>query len=407
MSSAILSRRPCASIDLKMPRLPASNQPIYLDRPRASLSAWVDVDLSAVRSNSERLRARAGLPIVAMVKADGYGLGMLPVVRALGAAFRNDDSAVRPADAPWAFGVATLQEAAELRTAGCIDRVLVTSPISIRDLADAQALDVRPSLHRPEDILSWSALAGGAWHLSIDTGMSRAGVRWDLAASLAPLLTEHPPEGVFTHFHSAELDNGSREQQEARFGQALRELGAAIPKRAVVHMDNSAAIVARQSGSPGHVVRPGIGLYGATLASRLDVAQTVHLRARVIDVREVGAGESVSYGATWKAPGPRRIATVPVGYADGYRRSFSNRGIGLFRGQPVPVAGVVTMDMTMFDVTDVAGPCVVGDVITLLGQDGEMMLSTDDVAARAELSPYELLVGLRLRLPRLYLDHAR
>jgi len=390
-----------------MPRLPVSDQPIYVDRPRASLSAWVDVDLSAIRRNSERLRTRAALPLVAMVKADGYGLGMLPIVRALGASFRDDDTLVRPADAPWALGVATLQEASELRAAGCIDRILVTTPISIRDLSDAQSLDVRPALHRPEDIVSWSALAGGAWHLSIDTGMSRAGVRWDHAASLAPLLAEHPPEGVFTHFHSAELENGSREQQEARFAKALHGLGASIPKRAVIHLDNSAAIAAREGGSPGHVVRPGIGLYGATLSPRIGMEQVAHLRARVIDVREIGAGDSVSYAATWTATGLRRIATVPVGYADGYRRALSNRGFALLRGQPVPVVGNVTMDMTMFDVTDIDGPCVIGDLMTLLGQDGDMLLSTDEVAARADISPYELLVGLRLRVPRLYLDDAQ
>lgn len=343
--------------------------------------------------------------MVAMVKADGYGLGMLPVVRALGATFRDDDAAAPPADTPWAFGVATLQEAAGLRDAGCLDRILVTTPISLRDLSDAQGLDVRPALHRAEDIVAWSALSGGAWHLSIDTGMSRAGVRWDQVANLVSVLAEHPPEGVFTHFHSAERDDGSREQQETRFMAALRELSAVVPERAVVHSDNSAAIVARRSGSPGHLVRPGIGLYGATIASHLEVEQTVHLRSRIIDIREIGAGDSVSYGATWTASGPRRIATVPVGYADGYRRALSNRGIALFRGQPVPVVGVVTMDMTMFDVSDVAGPCVVGDVMTLLGRDGEIMLSTDDVAARGELSPYELLVGLGLRLPRLYLEN--
>jgi alanine racemase len=387
-----------------MPRLPASNQPIYVDRSRTSLSAWVDVDVSAVRRNSDRLRTKAGLPLVAMVKADGYGLGMLPVVRALGASFRDDDPAKRPADAPWAFGVATLQEAAALRDAGCIDRVLITTPISLRDLSDAQELDVRPALHRPEDIVAWSALSGGAWHLSIDTGMSRAGVRWDQVANLLSVLEEHPPEGVFTHFHSAERADGSREQQEARFVAARNTLGRVLPKRALVHSDNSAAIVARGSGAPGHLVRPGIGLYGATIAPHLDVEQTVHLRARIVDIREIDAGDSVSYGATWTASGPRRIATVPVGYADGYRRALSNRGIAFFRGQAVPVVGVVTMDMTMLDVTEVAGPCVVGDLVTLMGRDGAMLLSTDEVAARAELSPYELLVGLGLRLPRLYLD---
>jgi alanine racemase len=124
------------------------------------------------------------------------------------------------------------------------------------------------------------------------------------------------------------------------------------------------------------------------------------LRARVVDLRDVAAGEPVSYGATWRAAGPRRIATVAAGYADGYRRSLSNRGVALVAGREVPIAGRVTMDMTMLDVTGV--PCAVGDVATLLGRDGERVLTADDVAARADVSPYELLAGLRLRVPHQY-----
>ena len=125
------------------------------------------------------------------------------------------------------------------------------------------------------------------------------------------------------------------------------------------------------------------------------------MRARIIDVRDVHEGESVSYGATWSARGTRRIATVAAGYADGYRRTLSNSGIALVRGQRVPVAGTVTMDMTMLDVTGIAG-CEVGTVVTLIGRDGTACVSTDEVAAMAGLSPYEVLVGLRLRLPRHY-----
>lgn len=387
-----------------MLRPDATSEPIYADAAPASLRAWVDVDLDAIRRNAARLRARAGVPIVAMVKADAYGTGMLPVVRALGAGFEGQPHAAT--EGPWAFGVATLDEAATLRDAGCSARILCTSPLSIADLPDAHRLDVTPALHRADDIAAWAAVGGSAWHLAIDTGMSRAGARWDDVAALAPTIRMHAPEGVFTHFHSAELDDGSRQHQEECFARARASLHSALPAGVLVHSDNSAAIAAREAGSPGHLARPGIGLYGSNVVRALGLEQVVHLRARIIDVRDVLDGESVSYGATWSARGTRRIATVALGYADGYRRALSNRGHAIVRGQCVPVAGTVTMDMTMLDVTDVADGCAVGDIATFIGRDGSDCLWTDDVAAAAELSPYELLVGLRLRLPRRYRSDA-
>ncbi len=385
-----------------MQRSPASSQPIYPDRPAASQRAWVDVDLDAICRNARRLRDRAGVPLVAMVKADAYGLGVLPVVRALGAPFRNDQTAAP--EAPWALGVATLDEAAALRQAGCVARILCTTPLTLRDLPDARALQVRPALHRPEDIMAWAALLGGPWHLSVDTGMSRAGARWDEVASLALAMSGHPPEGVFTHFHSAEYADGSREEQERRFACAVDDLRDVLPNDVLLHSDNSAAIATRRHGSPGGLARPGIGLWGASVAEALGLEQVVHVRARIVDLREVREGESVSYGATWNAPGVRRIATVAIGYADGYRRALSNRGEASVRGQRVPVVGTVTMDLTMLDVTTLGGGCAIGDIATFLGRDGRDVLLTDEVAARGGVSPYELLTGLRLRLPRRYFE---
>src|SRR5512134_2845680 len=138
------------------------SKPIYADAVPASVRAWVDVDLYAVRRNADMLRERAGVPIVAMVKADGYGTGMLAVTRALGAQFADEPE---PADPAWAFGVATLDEANTLRECECSSRVLCTSPLSIPDLSYARELDVRPALHRVEDILAWKSAGGGPWHL--------------------------------------------------------------------------------------------------------------------------------------------------------------------------------------------------------------------------------------------------
>ena len=355
--------------------------------------AWLDVDLGAIRRNAERLQAAAGVPIIAMVKADGYGCGGIAVARAL----------VPMGDRLWGFGIATMAEAASLRDAGIEERMICFTPLLPGELDEAHRLLVRPSLHREADIRAWAA-TGAPWHLSIDTGMSRAGVRWNDVASLLPALREHPPEGVFTHFHSAEMRNGSQEIQEARFEGALDELraGNALPEATLVHRDNSAGIASRarrRRTSPGAIARTGIGIYGAVVDD-MGLEQTVHLRARVVDLHDVHQGETVSYCGEWRATRTHRIATVAVGHGDGYRRALSGKGIGLLHGTEAPVTGIVTMDMTMIDVTGMR--CDIGDVVTMIGRDGPRCLTTDDVAARGGLSPYELLVGLRLRLPRIY-----
>jgi alanine racemase len=148
--------------------------------------------------------------------------------------------------------------------------------------------------------------------------------------------------------------------------------------------------------------RPGIFLYG--VASRpmgpLVPEPVVTIRARNVEIRTLSEGDTVSYGATWRAQGVRRIATVPVGYADGYRRALGNRGVALLGGRRIHVAGRVTMDMTMFDVTDT--DAALGDVVTLLGRDGEDVITVSELADLGELSPYELLTGLRTRLPRVH-----
>jgi alanine racemase len=356
--------------------------------------AWLDVDLRAIRRNAERLQRAAGLPIIAMVKADGYGCGSIAVARTL----------VPMGERLWGFGVATLAEAATLRDAGMVERVLCFTPLLPGELNDAHRLGVRPALHREGDIRAWGA-TGAPWHLSIDTGMSRAGVRWDDVPALLPALLAHPPEGVFTHFHSAELRDGSQELQEERFEDALQRLhgGGALQHGVLVHRDNSAGIASRLRGqrpSPGAIARTGIGIYGAAVADEMGLEQAVALRARVIDLRDVHEGETVSYCGEWRAASSHRIATVAVGHGDGYRRALSGKGVALLHGAEVPVTGVVTMDMTMVDVTGMR--CEIGDVVTFLGRDGARCLTVDDVAARGSLSPYELLVGLRLRLPRVY-----
>jgi alanine racemase len=353
--------------------------------------AWVEIDLGALLRNGRRVADHTGVPLLPMVKADAYGLGAVRVARAL-----------ETLD-PWGFGVATVAEGDELRRAGIARPIVVFTPLLVTELDAARRSRLTPALGDPGVIRRW-AESGLPWQLAIDTGMSRAGVPWDAVASLREHLLAAPPEGVFTHFHSAQLDDGSRERQEKRFAQAIADLPARPP---LVHAENSAAIAWRGRDYPWHwsVTRPGIFLYGVGCEREgerpaISPDPVVSLRARVVDLRTIAAGEVVSYDATFRAQGQRRIATLAVGYADGYRRALSNRGVALLRGQRVPVAGVVTMDMTMLDVSDAR--CEIGDLVTLIGADGAESITVADAAAAGGLSPYELLTGLRSRLPRRY-----
>jgi alanine racemase len=347
--------------------------------------AWVEVDLGALCRNGAAIAARAGVPLLPMVKADGYGVGGLRAALALDAL------------EPWGFGVATVGEGEELRRAGIARPIIVFTPILRTEIDSLRRADLTPALGDPAVIESW-ARTGRPWHLQIDTGMARAGMPWHQVAQHTSLIERSAPSGVFTHFHSAELRNESRDVQERRFAEALATL-ATIPP--LVHAENGPAVEMR-APSKYSLCRPGIFLYGVSTVenSPLVPDPVASVRARIVEIRDVRDGETVSYDATWRANGNRRIATVPVGYADGYRRNLSNRGVGLLRGKRVPVAGVVTMDMTMFDVTDT--DAALGDVVTMLGDDGGARITVSELASMAEVSPYELLTGLALRLPRRY-----
>lgn len=348
--------------------------------------AWIEVDLDALRRNAELIARRSGVPLLPMVKADAYGLGARAVVRAL-----------EPLT-PWGYGVATVEEGADLRDAGVSRPVLVFTPLLPADFAAAREARLTPVLGDRATIVGWARAGGGDWHLGVDTGMSRAGARWDEVGALRDLLAATPPSGACTHFHSAQLADETRDAQEGRFAEALRIL--ALGEALVVHAENSAAVESRGS-SRWSLARPGIFLYGVACGDgALRPEPVVAVRARVVEIRALRAGETVSYDATWRAEAPRRVATLAAGYADGYRRALSSRGVALIGGARAPVLGRVTMDMTMVDVTDV--PCRTGDVATLIGRDGELLLEVADVARAGDLSPYELLTGLRARLPRRY-----
>ena len=345
------------------------------------------VDLTAVRENYRLLARRAAVPLLPMVKSDAYGLGAVEVARTL------------EPEAPTAFGVATVAEGQQLRAAGISRAVVVFTPVLAPDFAQARAADLTLSLSDPALVCAWVAL-GGRWQLPIDTGMNRAGVDWRDAAQLRAVLgVGGAPDGVFTHFHSADSDAASVAVQEARFHDVLASMSSRPPS---VHAENSAALLQR-GASRYDTARPGIALYGVAVGPAAWMpSPVVSLTAPVIELREIPAGDTVSYGAAWRAPGLRRIATVALGYADGYPRGAGNRATVWVNERRAPIVGHVTMDMTMCDVTDI--PCDVGDRVTMIGGSAESSVAA--VAALAHRSPYEVLTGLWGRSMRVHRDDA-
>jgi alanine racemase len=347
--------------------------------------AWVDIDLGALLRNGAAVAAQAGVPLLPMVKADAYGLGAVRVARTLE---RLN---------PWGFGVATIGEGEELRRASITRPIVVFTPLLVDEFDAAVRSDLTPTLGDAPAIARWRETRR-SWQLAIDTGMSRAGVQWNEIDKVLDAVRQSPPQGVFTHFHSAERNDATRVEQERRFAEAV----ARLPSRpSMVHAENSPAVEHR-GPSEWSVVRPGVFLYGVGSGNspQIQPEPVAALRARIVDLRSIQDGETVSYGGTYRASGTRRIATLAIGYADGYRRVLGNRATVLVRGKRAPVAGVVTMDMTMLDVTDVE--CEIGDIATLIGADGEDRIDVSEVAGLGELSPYEVLTGLRGRLPRRY-----
>jgi len=353
---------------------------------QALARALVEIDLGALQRNGAAVARRAGVPLLPMIKADAYGLGVEGAVRALEVL------------EPWGYGVATVIEGEELRGLGVSRPIVIFTPLLHAELTRARSARLTPTLGFPREIEAWLRAGGGAWHLSIDTGMSRAGIPWREIAQIAQLAALAPPEGAFTHFHSAELNDGTLGAQERLFREAI----SSLPSRPrLLHADNSAAI-ARKGRSAWDLVRPGIFLYGVGSGSSAAIQPepVVHLRAPIVEIRTLEPGDTVSYDATLRVERSTRIATLAVGYADGYPRSLSQVGSVLIGGTIAPIAGTITMDMTMIDVTTVK--CEVGDAVTLIGRSGNTVLTVERVADDASMSPYELLTGLRSRVEKTY-----
>jgi len=336
-----------------------------------------------------------------MVKADGYGLGMLQVVGAL------------ESEQVWGWGVATVREGLTLREAGVRSPIVVASPADRDEYEEAVGQDLSLSLSSAT-ALAWLVEAAGAvgwtapFHLEIDTGIGRAGIDWrEVAEIVAPLQEALAAgsvrwEGLYTHFHSADEPGGPGVADQAQRFDAARAALSVVGDPSLVHVCNSAAVF-RSPELAGDAVRPGIFLYGGGIGPDLPRPRCVaSLRARVTRIRSAVKGDTVGYGSTYTAQGVERWATVGIGYGDGLPRSLSNRGHALVRGYLVPIIGRISMDVTVVDISGV-DRVDLGDPVTFFGNDGTHDLNLDEVSSVAGTISYEVLTGISPRVPRVWI----
>jgi alanine racemase len=354
----------------------------------------VEVDLDAVAANTALLAERAGSArLCAVVKADGYGHGAVPVART---------ALAHGAD--W-LAVALVEEAAVLRAAGIDAPVLLLSEPPVGSTAEVVDLDLRPTLYSEAGIDAFASAAGHSVHLNVDTGMNRVGARPEEAVALAGRIIGSglDLEGVWTHCAVADdPDDPFTAHQVERFGAVLAELSAAGIEPEMTHLANSAATLAHPD-TRADLVRVGIALYGVApspaLAHAAPLRPVMTVRSEVCFVKRVSAGERISYGLTHRFDRDTNVATIPIGYADGVpRRLSSTGGEVLVGGARRRIVGVVTMDQLMVDCGD--DPVVTGDEAVLLGTQGGERIAPEEWADRLGTIGYEIVCGIGPRVPR-------
>ena len=365
-------------------------------------NTYVEIDLDAIEANFRAVMERAGGPVMAVVKADAYGHGAVPVAKTL-----------EPLCA--FFGVSSVAEALELHHAGLKKPILILGHTPPETYETVVEMGFRVAIFNMEDAKKLSAAATAQRktayvHFALDTGMSRIGFQVteesaDLCASIATL-PGLQIEGLFSHFATADETDLTKAKAQAdryaAFDKMLKERNIEIPVR---HLDNSAGIM--NFRCQYDMARAGIVIYGLYPSDEVDPA-IVNLKpamqwfSRVSHVKTLEAGRELSYGGTYKTTKETIVATVPAGYADGYRRSLSNKFYVLIRGRKAPILGRVCMDQFMVDVTDIPG-VTPGDRVVLMGTDGEHTISAETIGAAANSFNYEQVCDVGRRVTRVYI----
>jgi alanine racemase len=363
------------------------------------------IDHESLRWNFRKIRSFVGsqIKILSMVKANGYGHGAPAIAKTLAAEGTD------------AFGVATVEEAIELRRHSITAPILVLTGVYLDQLElffDHDLIAVAHDIDALQRLDDAVARRGGSLnlHLKIDTGMGRIGflpAEIDLWLRQLTQLKAVKFEGIFSHFSHAESVEGdyTRKQLEVfnNVIQYVRDKGIAPP---LIHLANSAATITLPAAY-FNMVRPGLMLYGVypspAMTARISLKPVLSWKTRILQLKKVPSNASISYGQTFTTKHDSLIATLPVGYADGYPRLLSNRGQALVGGKRAPVAGRVCMDLTMLDVTGI-GKIQQGDEVVLLGAQGNEIISADEMAAWADTISYEILTSIGARVPRIHLN---
>jgi alanine racemase len=374
---------------------------VPLSSPSPPTFARIDLRSLIHNLNQTRRCLVGACDILAIVKANAYGHGAVPVARAL------MQANVRR------FGVATIDEGAQLRQAGIDHPIVLLGPLVPGEIPVLVAHRLTPviyDLNIARDLVKQVPPAAKPYpiHVKIDTGMGRLGLsptEWPALLDTAGLDRQLMLEGLMTHLADADSDDPTyTDRQLEQFHAVLGRVAASGHKPPLIHMANSAGIIMHPA-SHYSLVRPGIMLYGYHTLSRtradLDLQPILSWHTTIATIRSIPRGGCVGYNRTFTAARASRIAVLPVGYADGYSRRLSNTGMVLIGGRRMPVVGRVSMDMTMVDVTDLpdAKP---GDSAVLLGTQGAAAITATDIAGMLHTIPYEILCSIGPRVPRFY-----
>ncbi|MGV3487471.1 MAG: alanine racemase [Tuberibacillus sp.] len=369
---------------------------------------WVEVNLDAIEQNVKNMRSYIpkDTQIMAVVKADGYGHGAVQTAKT-----------ALEAGATW-LATALLDEAVALRMAGINAPILVLGYTRPKDVSIAVQHHISLTVYQKEWIQevseNYKEKAPVFLHLKIDTGMGRIGVKTkEELQDLVTALQADPriiAEGVFTHFATAdENDPTYYQEQYHRFTDMLKHLKALNINPNVIHCGNSAASL-KYPDKMFNMIRFGIAMYGLSPSKEMKAVLPFQLNAafslysNLIHVKEISAGETVGYGATFKAEEPTWVGTVPIGYADGWLRGLSGKAFVLIKDKPFPIIGRICMDQFMCQLD---GPYSLGEKVTLIGKDGNRQISCDDIAEHLNTINYEVTCMISKRVPRLYLKNGK
>ncbi len=372
---------------------------------------YARIDLDAIAYNMEQMKQNLSpeTDIIAVIKADGYGHGAVQIAEML-----------EHMDYVWGFAVATLDEAVVLRTEGTKKPILVLGCVFPDQYLEMLKHDIRMNIYTEEMAESISRMAASKglmahMHIKLDTGMGRLG--FDISEASVEAITRISKmknvdmEGIFTHFAKAdEADKTFTEKQLKDFSwmtERLKDNGVTFTYE---HCANSAAIIDVKEANYD-LVRAGISIYGlypseGVEKSNVKLKPALALKSHVAFVKDIEAGTPVSYGGTFVADKRMRIATIPVGYADGYPRNLSNAGYVLIRGKKAPILGRVCMDQFMVDVTEIDGASF-GDKVTLIGQDGNESITVEDLSEISGRFNYEFICDLGKRIPRVFVKNGK